>query len=410
MLVSRGDSGDSTVEVVPASDGRVPGRIRHRLRRRRISRDFAPYRSTQPGWPERFSDDRSRWDWQRTARLESLDVINLHWVAGFVDYGEFFRAVPPHVPAVWTLRDMNVFTGGCHYDAGCDHYMTSCGACPQLGSTDEGDLSRQVWNRKRKLFENLDKDRLHIVTPSRWMADEVHRSSLLGDRFAVSVIPNGVNTDEFAPRDRAAARAALGIPRESLVVLFVAYSVAPRRKGFGLLSEALRKLAGVPNLFLLSVGAGTPPGDLPVPQLHLGKVAQNRFLSVAYSAADVYVIPSLQDNLPSTVLEAMACGTPVVGFDVGGIAEMVQPGRTGALGPVGDVPSLAMNIQQLLDDADGRRSMAAHCRQRVLEEFSMEPYVRRYEDLYQRLTSGPAAARAAVSDAGAAGQTHGREQ
>jgi len=390
MLVSRGDSGDPTVEVVPSSDGGLRGKIRQRLRRRRISRDFAPYRSTRPGWPERFSDDRSRWDWQRSARLDSLDVINLHWASGFVDYGEFFRAVPPGVPVVWTLRDMNVFTGGCHYDAGCDHYMAQCGACPQLGSSDEEDLSRQVWKRKRELFGTLDERRLHIVTPSRWMADEVRRSSLLGDRFAVSVIPNGVNTDEFAPRDQAAARAALGIPQESLVVLFVAYSVAPRRKGFGLLSEALRKLVGKPNLFLLSVGAGTPSEDLPVPQLHLGKVAQNRFLSVAYSAADLYVIPSLQDNLPSTVLEAMACGTPVVGFDVGGIPEMVQPGRTGTLGPVGDVSSLAVNIRRLLDDSDGRREMAVHCRQRVLDEFSMEPYVRRYEELYDRLTNLPA--------------------
>jgi glycosyltransferase involved in cell wall biosynthesis len=389
MLVSRGDTGDPTVEVVPSSDGGLPGKIRQRLRRRRISRDFAPYRSTRPGWPERFSDDRSRWDWQRSARLESLDVINLHWASGFVDYGEFFRAVPPGVPVVWTLRDMNVFTGGCHYDAGCDHYMAQCGACPQLGSSDEEDLSRQVWKRKRELFGTLDERRLHIVTPSRWMADEVRRSSLLGDRFAVSVIPNGVNTDEFAPRDRAAARAALGIPQDSLVVLFVAYSVAPRRKGFALLSEALRKLAGIPNLFLLSVGAGTPP-DLPVPQLHLGKVAQNRFLSVAYSAADLYVIPSLQDNLPSTVLESMACGTPVVGFDVGGIPDMVQPERTGALGPVGDVAALAVNIERLLIDPDRRSAMAAHCRKRVLEEFSMEPYVRRYEELYVSLASPPA--------------------
>ena len=220
MLVSRGDSGDPTVEVVPACDGGLHGKIRQRLRRRKIRGDLAPYRSTRPEWPERFSDDRSRWDWQRTARLDFLDVINLHWVAGFVDYGEFFRAVPPHVKVVWTLRDMNIFTGGCHYDAGCDSYVAQCGACPQLGSTDGEDLSRQVWNRKRELFETLDERRLHIVTPSRWMADEVRSSSLLGDRFAVSAIPNGVNTDEFAPRDRAAARATLGLPQDSLVRTF----------------------------------------------------------------------------------------------------------------------------------------------------------------------------------------------
>jgi glycosyltransferase involved in cell wall biosynthesis len=409
MLVARRDSGDPTVEVLPRFEGGALGRISHRLRRRRVMRDLASYRPTRPSWPERFSDDRSWWDWRDTGKLHSLDVINLHWVAGFVDYTEFFRAVPQHIRVVWTLRDMNVFTGGCHYDAGCDSYLASCGACPQLGSSDEEDLSRQVWKRKRELFENLDENRLHIVTPSRWMADEVCRSSLLGDRFTTSVIPNGVNTDEFAPRDRVAARALLEIPQDSLVVLFVAYSVAPRRKGFDLLSEALRRLTGVPNLFLLSVGAGTPLADLRVPQLHLGRVVQNRFLSVAYSAADLYVIPSLQDNLPSTVLESMACGTPVVGFNVGGISEMVQPGRTGALGPVGDVSALAGNIERLLDDSNARTEMAVHCRQRVLDEFRMEPYVSRYEDLYERLTRSPSAVRSSGSYAGTDGRTEARE-
>ncbi len=350
MLVARRDSGDPMVKVVPASEGGVLGKIRHRLRRQRISRELAQYRYTQPDWSERFSDDRTRWDWRDAARFRSLDVINLHWVAGFVDYREFFQAVPRSVPVVWTLHDMNVFTGGCHYNAGCERFAERCGTCPQLGSSREDDLSRQVWKRKHELFANLYGRRLHIVTPSHWMAGEVRRSSLLGDRFDVSVIPYGVNNEEFAPRDRAAARAVLGIPQESPVVLFVAYSVEARRKGFALLSDALRGLTAVPDLLLLSVGAGNRLPDLPVPQVHLGKVAQNRFLSVAFSAADLFVIPSLQDNLPSTVLEAMACGTPVVGFDTGGVAEMIQPGRTGALGPVGDVPTLARNIEQLLAD------------------------------------------------------------
>jgi len=194
-----------------------------------------------------------------------------------------------------------------------------------------------------------------------------------------------VNTDEFAPRNRAAARAALGIPADSEVVLFVAYSVAPRRKGFSLLVEALRELSERPNLFALSVGAGTPDVDTPVQALHLGKITQNRLLSLAYSAADLYVIPSLQDNLPSTVLESMACGTPVVGFDVGGVPEMVRPGVTGALAPVGDVSALADSISGLLADKVGLRDMAGRCRDVVLDEYGMDTYVAGYEALYERL-------------------------
>ena len=386
MLVARGDSGDPTVSVHGAP-GDVASRLRRRLRRRRLARDSGAYRATRPDWPEKFSDDRSWHDWGHDAGLDGCDVINLQWVAGLVDYRRFFAAVPAGVPVTWTLRDMNTFTGGCHYDAGCERFTGRCGACPQLGSSDEDDLSRRVWMRKQALFSNLAPDRLHLITPSRWMADEVGRSSLLGDRFAVSVIPNGVNTDEFAPRDRAAARAVLGIPRESLVVLFVAYSVAPRRKGFALLVEALRGLSGQGNLFAVSVGAGKPAKDLPVPALHLGKISQNRLLSLAYSAADVYVIPSLQDNLPSTVLESMACGTPVVGFDVGGIPEMVRPGETGALAPVGDVGALSAAISGLLADPEGRRRMADRCRHVVVEEYDMDTYVSRYEALYLDLAT-----------------------
>jgi len=384
MLVARGDSGDPTVSV-HAGPGDPMSRVLKRLRRRRLNRDYSAYRGTRPNWPEKFTDDRSWRDWGSGQHLNDFDVINLQWTSGLLDYRRFFSAVPDGVPVAWTFRDMNTFTGGCHYDAGCSRFTERCGACPQLGSHDDGDLSRRVWNRKEALFSTLGRERLHIVTPSAWMAGEVARSSLLGERFEVSVIPNGVNTDEFAPRDKAAARAVLGIPVDSEVVLFVAYSVAPRRKGFSLLVEALRELSDRPNLFALSVGAGTPDVDIPVPALHLGKITQNRLLSLAYSAADLYVIPSLQDNLPSTVLESMACGTPVVGFDVGGVPEMVRPGVTGALAPVGDVSALAAAISGLLADSPAREDMTGRCRRVVLDEYGMDSYVSGYESLYQRL-------------------------
>ncbi len=387
MLVARRDTSAPTVRTQTAPPD-LASRMRRRVRRFIIKRDAAAYRDTRPNWPEKFTDDRSWHDWERDPGLTGFDVINLQWVSGLVDYRRFFSAVPEGVPVVWTLRDMNTFTGGCHYDAGCDRFTERCGACPQLGSHDDGDLSRSVWNRKEALFSTLGRERLHIVTPSAWMAGEVGRSSLLGERFAVSVIPNGVNTDEFAPRDRAAARAALGIPPASEVVLFVAYSVAPRRKGFSLLVDALRELSDRSNLFAVSVGAGTPDVDIPVPALHLGKITQNRLLSLAYSAADLYVIPSLQDNLPSTVLESMACGTPVVGFDVGGVPEMVRPGVTGALAPVGDVASLASSISGLLADTAERKTMAERCRRVALDEFGMDTYVSGCEALYEKLVGG----------------------
>jgi glycosyltransferase involved in cell wall biosynthesis len=188
---------------------------------------------------------------------------------------------------------MAALTGGCHYDGGCGKFTQRCGACPVLGSTADDDLSRAVWTRKSAALSKLAPDRLHLVGTSRWIAAEAKRSSLLG-RFPVSVIPNGLDTTEFAPRDKGYSRDTLGVPRDTKVVLFVADSAANRRKGFDHLAAALAGMTDESNLFLLSVGGGKPnvPG---LPQLHLGKIAHDRMLSVVYSAADVFVIPSLQE-------------------------------------------------------------------------------------------------------------------
>ena len=383
MLVARRDSQDPTV-LVRTRSGDLLSRLRQRVRRWRIRRDFERYRVTRPDWPERFSDDRAWQDWGDEVRLDSYDVVNLHWIGGLLDHESFFRSIPQKTPVVWTLHDMNVFTGGCHYDAGCGKYMQSCGACPQLGSTRESDLSRDIWARKQQLFSRVDTQRLRFVTPSRWLAAEIRNSSVLGDRFPVSVIPYGVDAHEFAPRDRSAARDVLGIPRDARVILFLAYSLDAERKGFRILTEALERLSSADgNVFVLSVGAGGAPDRLGGPNLHLGKITQFRLLSMVYSAADLFVIPSLQDNLPSTVLEAMACGTPVVGFDVGGVPDMVRPGVSGALAPVGDANGLAATISGLLADDAERRRMSEECRRLAVTEYAMELYVNRYVTLYR---------------------------
>ena len=168
------------------------------------------------------------------------------------------------------------------------------------------------------------------------------------------------------------------------MLAFVAESVNDRRKGFQLLLAALEHLKARKNLFLLAVGQSYP---LPVnvPSLQVGRVENVVFLRQIYSAADVFVIPSLEDNQPNTVLESMACGTPVVGFNVGGIQEMVEHGRTGLLAPAGDVQQLTQAIEHLLDHNAERIEMAANARKRVEEKFSRQEQVRGYLDLYERL-------------------------
>jgi len=215
------------------------------------------------------------------------------------------------------------------------------------------------------------------------MLEQVKQSPLLCN-FPVTMIPNGVDLEEFAPRDRRVARDILRIPDGARVVLFIADNATNRRKGFSLLTEALNGLDHQSDLFLLSVGSGKLLPSDRIPYLHLGPI-DYRWLSLVYSAADLFVIPSLQDNLPNTVLEAMACGTPVVGFAVGGIPDMVRPGITGLLVPPCDVVGLLAAILDLVHDERKRKEMSSSCRRIAVEEYSLELQARRYSEIYKSL-------------------------
>lgn len=361
----------------------MPARLRRWLYRNQISRDYARYDQSRPYGYEHFTDDRCDQGLELWTQLKDADIVNLHWVSGMLDYRTFCATAPEQVPIVWTLHDMNSFTGGCHYDDNCARYIAQCGACPQLGSTDPNDLSHQVWCRKQQSFQQLRAGQLHIVTPSRWLAEAANGSSLFST-VPMTVIPYGVDVTDFAPRDKGFSRDLLSIPADATVILFAADSVNNRRKGAQYLLDALNGLQ-LDNLFLLSVGGGQLPIASSIPYLHLGKINNDCMLSVVYSAADLFVIPSLQDNLPNTVLEAMACGTPVVGFDVGGIPDMARPGITGLLAPVGDVGALCEAIVSLLQDPAKLAELSANCRQVVLNEYTLEIQARNYLNLYESL-------------------------
>ncbi len=363
----------------------VMTRVRRSRRRNKIARDHARYPNRPAGY-EMFSDDRTAHFDQITRQLPACDLINLHWVAGFLDYEGFFSRIPRDVPLVWRLADMNPFTGGCHYDDCSDKFTAQCGACPQLNSNDPNDLSHEIWTRKNDSLNRIPPDGLHVVGPSRWIAGEAKRSSLLG-RFPISVIPNGLDVNDFAPRDRRFSRELLGVPADATVVLFAADSMENVRKGFRFLADALQGIEAIEKLFLLSVGGGNPTFDQSIAQLHLGHVSNDRWLSLAYSAADVYVIASLQESFGQTVIESMACGTPVVGFASGGIPDMVRPGVTGQLAPTRDVASLRDAILSVLSDLNKRKEMSLNCRRIAVDEYSLETQARQYVALYESLIS-----------------------
>ena len=360
-------------------------RFKRRLRRDRINREFEPYRLLRPAGFEPFQDSRSPHGADCVEQLPACDVVNLHWIAdAFIDYPAFFARVPQRTPVVWTLHDMNAFTGGCHYDLGCGRFVDRCGACPQLGSTDAKDLSWRVWENKRAAFAQVKASQLRFVTPSRWLAQEAERSSLIR-QFPLSLIPYGLDTEVFAPRNRGHARDVLGLPADAKVILFLADGLDNRRKGFPFLVEALAGLREVSGVMLLSVGRNHAGCKLKVPWLHLGSLGNDRMLSLVYSAADVFVISSLQDNLPNTVLESMACGTPVVGFSIGGVPDMVRPGIDGVLVEPENVEGLRAGLLELLQSPSRLAVLANECRKRILERHTLERQARDYVELYSTL-------------------------
>jgi len=311
------------------------------------------------------------------------DIINLHWIADFVDYQHFFGECVSGTPIVWRLSDLNPFTGGCHYDKGCEKYKGKCGACPQLGSERENDLSRAIWERKQEAFAAIDANQLHFVAQSEWIQEQVKSSPLTG-RFPTSIIPNGLDTTTFRPRDTDGLRNALEIPQEHRIVLFVAQTIRNHRKGFDLLNDALSSLS-VNDVTLLSIGGNEPELETTFLKRHLGTIESDLLLSIFYSLADLFVIPSRQDNLPNTVIESMACGTPVVGFDTGGIPDMVRPRETGWLAEVGDVQALKEAIRRALLNNKERERRGKCCRTVAEEEYNLLDQARQYVELYKSM-------------------------
>jgi glycosyltransferase involved in cell wall biosynthesis len=331
-----------------------------------------------------FSNDRGENTDDVLGQLPAADVLHLHWVARFWDTGKMFRAARERAPLIWTLHDMNPFTGGCHFDGGCGKYLERCGACPQLCSRDKIDASELCWQRKVESYAELDAAFTHIVAPSRWLAAEAKKSQLF-KKYEVSTIPYGVDTRAFQPRDRSMSRRLLEIPENAKVVLFVADWAGEKRKGLDLLIEALRELRDLPDLYVFGVGRGIVLDKLKGQRHGTRHLQDDLSLSIAYSSADVLVVPSVQDNLPNTALEALACGVPTVAFSVGGLCDIVREGVTGALVPVGEVEALAKAIRKVLEDPAGRANMALECRKAALLEHTLEIQAKRYLTVYERL-------------------------
>ena len=329
-------------------------------------------------------------DITRLPAFRNADVVHLHWTnQGMLSLSDIRAILRSGKPVVWTLHDMWPFTGTCHHAATCTKWTTGCHTCPKLHLSFAHDLSSRVWKKKMKV---LREGRLAIVGCSNWITDLARQSPFFDGRIVES-IPNALPTRFFAPQDRLAARRRLGLPTDRRLVLFVAYKATDPYKGIYLLKEACSRLTD--NVFLkntaelVAVGkdAESLRGTFPLPVHTFNYISDPATMAALYAAADVLVAPTLQDNLPNTIAEAMACGTPVVGFRVGGLPQMIDDGVNGRLvcpkdsAALGDAIAdvLTQTRQQTLSDAARAKALACYAEPAVAQ---------RYLALYERLISG----------------------
>jgi len=315
----------------------------------------------------------------------NASLINLHWVGW--EYLNIEELQSFQVPLVWTLQDMWPFTGGCHYNQKCDRYTNSCGACPQLRSNKESDLSRWVWQRKAKAWNNLN---LTIVAPSSWMAECASSSSLFRNR-RVEVIPFCLDTEKFQPINQQESRHSLNLPQDKKLILFGALSATQdKRKGFHLLLPALQNLSKSgwhDQIELVVFGSSQPekPVDLGFKAHYLGQLNEPLSLRRAYSAADVMIVPSIQESFGQTASESLACGTPVVAFKATGLKDIVDHQKNGYLVHPFDIDDLAKGIAWVLQDEEIHKKLRVQARQKAEQEFALERQARSYLSLYTEL-------------------------
>ena len=314
------------------------------------------------------------------------DIINFHVIhSGFFSY----LAIPSLTkskPAVFTLHDMWSFTGHCAYSYDCSRWQTGCGKCPYPDSEPaiRRDATYLEWKMKNWVYSHSN---LTIVTPSRWITEQAKQSML--NRFPIHHIPYGIDTEAYQPFDPEQSRERLGIPMHKKVLMFGAARLTDPRKGGDLLLKALSSLPAslkAETVLLILGNDGEAIAEAAgIASLNLGYVSSDRFKSIAYSAADLFIFPTRADNLPLVLQESMACGTPMVSFKVGGVPDLVRPGITGYLATPEDVFDFCNGIVQLLEDQNLRSRMSQQCRAIALDEYPLQLQAKRYVKLYRQI-------------------------
>lgn len=323
---------------------------------------------------EHFSLPNSNIDITRASCYQSADIINLHWVSGFVDHGSFFQE--NRKPLVWTLHDMNPFLYGNHYLEPYFGISTDGYPIKRVVTAQEQKFASLIKKEKQRMFRSGGSD-IFFVCLCKWMQRELAKSDLFS-KNPTTIIENSVDTSIFQNRNKEFARELLGLPADKLLFLFVSESLSNNRKGLPFLVKAMERFHADDALFC-SVGCGS---IMDPSILSLGSITDERMMSVVYSAADAFIIPSIEDNTPNTILESLCCGTPVIGFPVGGIPELVDS-DSGILAQEVSVEALACALTAFMENP--RQFDSLRIQEKAHIRFAMKRQALQYVELYQRL-------------------------
>ncbi|MEM9951814.1 MAG: glycosyltransferase [Chloroflexota bacterium] len=364
-----------TVEVATDMMGSIEQKWFQRVYKKNFILDKRARRTGAIKW----SDNR-RWH-TLPLRLNQADanIIHLNWLGdGLLPIG-MMRFI--NKPLVWTMHDNWAYTGGCHKALNCEQYQQGCGCCPQLQSNNSYDASYQGYNLKKSAWRNLN---LTIVTPSNWLGNQFRKSPIF-ENHRVQVIPNGLDLSQIHPENQQDARRKLKLNPDGDYIAFGAMSLKEYHKGADLLAQALNQIKWQ-NLSVLLFGGNSP--DFPFPDdimVHrLGYIDDVSHLNTIFSAADVCVVPSRQENLSNTIVEALATNTPVVVFDCTGNPDLIQHKINGYLAKPFDTADLAHGIDWVLKN---NRVIGNNPRNYVEANYDIHKIATRYWDLYQQILS-----------------------
>ncbi len=322
--------------------------------------------------------------------VKQADILHLHWINfGFISLKELEKICQSDKKIVWTMHDMWAFTGGCHYVGACTNFEKSCGNCQFLKKPSPKDWSFQIFERKKEIIKNK---KITFIGSSNWITEEAKKSGLFNENHQFFHIPTPIDTDIFLPLDKENLRKEMNLPAHQFFLLFGAMNIADTRKGFHLLLKALEILAAKNKnlpLHLLIFGKSTPEmlEKLPFAYTNLGILKGDIEIQKAYNLAHSFVLPSLEDNLPNTILESLACGTPSLSFNLGGMPEMIDNELNGLITRENTAENLAQNIEKMIDfwlnQSDFFHLLQDNARKKALTEYSekviAEKYFLKYE-------------------------------